>query len=76
MNIFEIIVYKYPNVNPKLNYANVKVSVTSRINYILVKYCRLKNMDPNEYALRIIGKNYILDLNDNVLRLDVIMKLR
>ena len=69
-NIIEITVYKYPNVNPKFNYTNVKVSVTSNINDILVKYCRLKNMDPNEYALKIIGKNYILDLNDTVLRLD------
>ncbi|KAK5963642.1 Avo1p PWA37_003967 [Arxiozyma heterogenica] len=69
-NIIEITVYKYPNVNPKYNYTNIKVPVTASINNILVKYCRLKNMDPNGYALKIIGKNYILDLNDTVLRLD------
>lgn len=66
----EITVYKYPNVNPKFNYTNIKVSVTASVNDILVKYCRLKDMDSNEYALKIIGKNCILDVNDTVLRLD------
>ena len=42
------------------------VLVTSHINDILVKYCKMKNMDPNEYALKVLGKNYILDLNDTV----------
>ncbi|CAL9734725.1 target of rapamycin complex 2 subunit Avo1p [Monosporozyma servazzii] len=66
----EVTVYKYPNVNPKFNYTNINVSVTSSINDILVKYCRLKSMDPNEYALKIMNENYLLDLNDTVLRLD------
>lgn len=69
-NVLEVTVYKYPNVNPKFNFTTVNVLVTGNINDILVKYCRMKNMDPNEYALKMIGKNRIFDLNDTVLRLD------
>ncbi|QID87913.1 Component of a membrane-bound complex containing the Tor2p kinase [Saccharomyces pastorianus] len=73
--VIEVTVYLYPNVNPKFNYTTISVLVTSRINDILVKYCKMKNMDPNEYALKVLGKNYTLDLNDTVLRLDGINKV-
>nr|CAI6760741.1 ADM_HP1_G0045810.mRNA.1.CDS.1 [Saccharomyces cerevisiae] len=73
--IIDVTVYLYPNVNPKFNYTTISVLVTSHINDILVKYCKMKNMDPNEYALKVLGKNYILDLNDTVLRLDGINKV-
>lgn len=69
-NVLEVTVYMYPNVNPKFNFTTVNVLVTGNINDILAKYCRMKNMDPNEYALKMIGKNRIFDLNDTVLRLD------
>ena len=73
--IIDVTVFLYPNVNPKFNYTTISVLVTSRVNDILVKYCKMKNMDPNEYALKVLGKNYILDLNDTVLRLDGINKV-
>ncbi|CCD23319.1 Avo1p NDAI_0B02840 [Naumovozyma dairenensis CBS 421] len=63
-------VFLYPNLNPKFNYTDINVSLTSNINDILVKYCRMKNLDPNEYSLKIPDKNYVLNLNDTVLRLD------
>lgn len=69
-NVLEVTVYKYPNVNPKFNFTTINVLVTANINDILVKYCRMKNMDPNKYALKAIGKNRTFDLNDTVLRLD------
>lgn len=69
-NILKIKVFLYPNTNPKFNFTDIKVYVTSNINDILVKYCKMKNMDPNEYMLKFTGKNLILDLNDTVLRLD------
>ncbi|CCE61166.1 hypothetical protein TPHA_0A00810 [Tetrapisispora phaffii CBS 4417] len=69
-NKLNIKVYLYPNINPKFNFTIIVVSVTSNINDILVKYCRMKNMDPNLYMLKIPSKNLILDLNDTVLRLD------
>ncbi|SMN22889.1 similar to Saccharomyces cerevisiae YOL078W AVO1 Component of a membrane-bound complex containing the Tor2p kinase and other proteins, which may have a role in regulation of cell growth [Maudiozyma saulgeensis] len=69
-NVLEVTVYKYPNINPKFNFTTINVLVTGNINDILVKYCRMKNMDPNEYSLKMIGKNRIFDLNDTVLRLD------
>ncbi|EJT43332.1 AVO1-like protein [Saccharomyces kudriavzevii IFO 1802] len=73
--VIDVTVYLYPNVNPKFNYTTISVLVTSHINDILVKYCKMKNMDPNEYALKVLGKNFILDLNDTVLRLDGINKV-
>ena len=69
-NILEVTVYMYPNVNPKFNFTTINVLVTGNINDILVKYCRMKGMDPNEYSLKVIGKNQVFDLNDTVLRLD------
>ncbi|EDO16307.1 hypothetical protein Kpol_1053p45 [Vanderwaltozyma polyspora DSM 70294] len=69
-NSLKIKVYLYPNINPKFNYTYIKVLVTANINDILVKYCKMKNMDPNEYLLKVAGKNLSLDLNDTVLRLD------
>ncbi|GMM57973.1 Avo1 protein [Maudiozyma humilis] len=69
-NVLEVTVYMYPNVNPKFNFTTIKVLVTGNINDILVKYCRMKGMDPNEYSLKVIGKSQVYDLNDTVLRLD------
>ncbi|CCF57118.1 hypothetical protein KAFR_0C01230 [Kazachstania africana CBS 2517] len=69
-NVIEVTVYLYPNVNPKFNFTKINVLVTANVNDILVKYCRMKNMDPNEYCLKLTGKNSVLDLNDTVLRLD------
>lgn len=68
--VIEVTVYMYPNNNPKFNHTNVKVLITSNMNDILVKYCRLKDMDPNEYCLKILDKKLIYDLNDTVLRFD------
>ncbi|GAV52248.1 hypothetical protein ZYGR_0AG02390 [Zygosaccharomyces rouxii] len=68
--IIEIKVYIYPNTNKKFNFTNINVSVTSCINDILVKYCKMKHMDPNEYIVKIPEKKLALNLNDTVLRLD------
>lgn len=40
--IIDVTVYLYPNVNPKFNYTTISVLVTSHINDILVKYCKMK----------------------------------
>ncbi|CCH61651.1 hypothetical protein TBLA_0F01080 [Henningerozyma blattae CBS 6284] len=69
-NTIEIKVYLYPNKNPKYNFTTIKVPITSNINDILVSYCKMKNMYPNEYSLLYPSKKMILDLNDTVLRLD------
>ncbi|CAR26269.1 ZYRO0B05742p [Zygosaccharomyces rouxii] len=66
----EVKVYIYPNTNKKFNFTNINVSVTSSINDILVKYCKMKHMDPNEYIVKIPEKKLALNLNDTVLRLD------
>lgn len=68
--VIEVTVFMYPNTNPKFNHTNIKVLITSNMNDILVKYCRLKDMDPNEYCLKVLDKKLIYDLNDTVLRLD------
>lgn len=66
----EIKVYIYPNTNKKFNYTNINVSVTSSVNDIMVKYCKMKHMDPNEYILKLPEKKLALNLNDTILRLD------
>lgn len=66
----EVKVYIYPTTNTKFNFTNINVSVTSCINDILVKYCKMKHMDPNEYIVKIPEKKLALNLNDTVLRLD------
>ncbi|CDH12658.1 related to Target of rapamycin complex 2 subunit AVO1 [Zygosaccharomyces bailii ISA1307] len=66
----EIKVYIYPNTNKKFNYTNISVTVTSSVNDILVRYCKMKHMDPNEYLLKIPDKKLALNLNDTILRLD------
>lgn len=68
--VIEVKVYIYPNTNKKFNFTNINVSVTSCINDILVKYCKMKHMDPNEYIVKIPEKKLALNLNDTVLRLD------
>lgn len=68
--IVPITVYLYPNLNPKFNYTTINVNVTSKINDILVRYCKMKNLDPNEYLLKVVDKMSTYDLNDTVLKLD------
>ncbi|KAL3236683.1 Avo1p [Nakaseomyces bracarensis] len=65
-----VTVYLYPNLNPKFNFTIITVNVTSKINDILVKYCKMKNLDPNEYLLKVADKMETYDLNDTVLKLD------
>ena len=68
--IIGIKVFLYPNLNPKYNFTIINVLVTSSINDILIKYCKMKKIPPNDYCLKIPDKKYILDLNDTILRLD------
>lgn len=68
--LLEVKVYLYPSSNKMFNYTTINVLVTSTINDILVKYCRMKNMDPNEYLLIVPDKRVALNLNDTVLTLD------
>ncbi|QLQ80287.1 hypothetical protein HG537_0D02880 [Torulaspora globosa] len=68
--IIPIKVYLFPCRNKEFNYTVVQVSVTSSLNDILVRYCKMKKMDPNEYLLKIPDKKIALNLNDTVLRLD------
>lgn len=63
-------VYLFPCMNKKFNYTSVEVSVTSSLNDILVRYCKMKKLDPNEYLLKTPDKKIALNLNDTVLRLD------
>lgn len=65
-----VTVYLFPNLNPKFNYTIITVNVTSKINDILVKYCKMKNLDPNEYLLKVADKMETYDLNDTILKLD------
>lgn len=68
--IIPIKVYLFPCRNKEFNYTTVEVSVTSSLNDILVRYCKMKKMDPNEYLLKVPDKKVALNLNDTVLRLD------
>ncbi|QLL34368.1 hypothetical protein HG536_0G02290 [Torulaspora globosa] len=68
--IISVKVYLFPCGNKEFNYTIVEVSVTSSLNDILVRYCKMKKMDPNEYLLKVPDKKVALNLNDTVLRLD------
>lgn len=69
-NFVTVKVFLYPNLNPQFNFTTVRISVSSKINDILVQYCKLKNFDPTEYVLKMERKKIILDLNDFVTSLD------
>ena len=69
-NYVNIKVFLYPNLNPQYNFTNIRIPVTSKINEVLVNYCKLKNLDPTEYVLKMEKRNLILDLNDYVTSLD------
>lgn len=74
-NIVTIKVFLYPNLNPQFNFTNIKVPVSSKINEILVSYCKLKNLDPSDYVLKLENRDLILDLNDYITSLDGNYKL-
>lgn len=69
-NYITVKVFLYPNLNPQFNFTTIRLPVTSKINDILVRYCKLKNQDPTEYVLKMESKKLILDLNDYVTSLD------
>ncbi|CDO94874.1 unnamed protein product [Kluyveromyces dobzhanskii CBS 2104] len=69
-NFVTVKVFLYPNLNPQYNFTDIRIPVTSKINEILVSYCKLKNLDPTEYVLKMEKRNIILDLNDYVTSLD------
>lgn len=68
--VLEVKVFMYPSTNKQFNFTTISVLVTSSINDILVKYCKIKNLDPNEYILKVPDKKLAFNLNDTVLRLD------
>lgn len=68
--IIDVKVYLYPCANRKFNYTTIKVLVTSSLNDILVRYCKMKSIDPNEYILKTPEKRIALNLNDTVMGLD------
>lgn len=68
--IIDVKVYLFPYGNKKFNFTTIDVMVTSCLNDILVRYCKMKKMDPNEYLLKTPDEKVALNLNDTVLRLD------
>lgn len=68
--VVEAKVFLHPCNNRKFNYTTVKVLVTSSLNDILVRYCKMKGIDPNEYVLKAPEKMIALNLNDTVMGLD------
>ncbi|KAL6949008.1 hypothetical protein ACO0QE_001490 [Hanseniaspora vineae] len=67
----DIKVYKYPFVeSAMINSTTITVLMTSKINDILTKYCKLKNLDPTEFYVKKFKDNYFYDLKDNIISLD------
>lgn len=64
----EIKVYLYPEISH--GYTIIKVSMTSTINEILVRFCKIRNIDPVEYSVILLKSKLILDLNDTVMVLN------
>lgn len=67
-------IYKYP-VTEESSYSALDFPLTAKLNEILLKYTKLKDLDPNDYQLKVIGEDYVLDLNDSVSSLDGSYKL-
>ncbi|SCU84283.1 LAMI_0C06920g1_1 [Lachancea mirantina] len=68
--LVQIKVFLYPAVNPSVNFTNIQVPVTCKINDVLVQYCKMKSMDPNEYILKLHDQKVSCDLNCTVEELD------
>ncbi|QLG74972.1 hypothetical protein HG535_0H02990 [Zygotorulaspora mrakii] len=68
--VIDVKVFMYPSTNKQFNFTTISVLITSSINDILVKYCKMKSVDPNDYILKLPGSKLAYNLNDTVLRLD------
>lgn len=52
------------------DFIKLDFQLISKLNEILVKSCKLKDLDPNDYVLKVVGEDYVLDLNDSISSLD------
>lgn len=62
-------IYKYP-ANEDSSFTALEFPLTAKLNEILLKYTKMKGLDPNDYQLKVSGEDYVLDLNDSVSSLD------
>lgn len=69
-----ISIYKYPATSDS-TFTGLEFPLTAKLNELLLKYTKVKDLDPNDYLLKVIGEDYVLDLNDSVSSLDGSYKL-
>lgn len=67
-------IYKYPYTEES-SYIALDFPLTAKLNEILLKYTKMKDLFPNDYQLKVIGEDYVLDLNDSISSLDASYKL-
>jgi hypothetical protein len=63
-------VFEYPYNPQSHNYISFELLITDKLNDILTKYSRVKNILPTDHVLKAVGENFILDLNDSLSSLD------
>ncbi|CCH42771.1 Target of rapamycin complex 2 subunit [Wickerhamomyces ciferrii] len=62
-------VYKYP-ASQDASYTGIELPLTAKLNEILIRYTKIKDLDPTDYHIKVVGEDYILDLNDSISSLD------
>jgi len=70
----KINIYKYPAYEDS-TFTSLEFPLTAKLNEILLKYTKMKDLDPTDYLLKVAGEDYVLDLNDSVSSLDGSYKL-
>ncbi|ONH68966.1 Target of rapamycin complex 2 subunit AVO1 [Cyberlindnera fabianii] len=71
----QVTVYEHPYKANAGNYTTHELLVSDHINDVLLKYTKQKGLDPNDYVLKPVNENLILDLNDDISTLDGTYKL-
>lgn len=74
-NLVEVKIYLYPNLNPEFNFTSLRVSVSTPLSEVLLRYCKMKAMNAADYALKICDKRVLVDLDESVGELDGSYKL-